>query len=75
MKFSFWPNPVQDFETVAGLYAHAEATGWDGIWYADHFMPNAEDCLPSPVACRASVSARSSWATRTGIPQYLRRWP
>ena len=22
---------------------HAEATGWDGIWIADHFMPNTAD--------------------------------
>jgi len=43
MRFSFWPNPAQSFETVLGLAKHVEQTGWDGIWYADHFMPNADD--------------------------------
>lgn len=43
MKFSFWPNPAQPFDDVLALAHHAERTGWDGFWYADHFMPNAED--------------------------------
>ncbi len=43
MRFSFWPNPSQPFEDVLALARHVEATGWDGVWYADHFMPNAAD--------------------------------
>ena len=43
MRFSFWPAPAQTWAEVASLAQHAEQTGWDGIWYADHFMPNAED--------------------------------
>lgn len=43
MKFSFWPNPAQSFTDVLTLAKHVERTGWDGFWYADHFMPNAED--------------------------------
>ncbi|MGE0625632.1 MAG: LLM class F420-dependent oxidoreductase [Pseudomonadales bacterium] len=43
MRFSFWPAPSQAFDDVLELCSHAEQTGWDGIWYADHFMPNAED--------------------------------
>ena len=43
MRFSFWPTPSSKFEDVARLAKHVEQTGWDGIWYADHFMPNAED--------------------------------
>ena len=43
MRFSFWPNPSQSFDDVLELTTHAEQTGWDGVWYADHFMPNAED--------------------------------
>lgn len=43
MRFSFWPNPSQSYEEVLQLAHHVEQTGWDGIWYADHFMANAPD--------------------------------
>ncbi len=43
MRFSFWPNPSQDYETMKSLAQHVEQTGWDGLWLADHFMPNAKD--------------------------------
>lgn len=43
MKFSFWPTPSQPYGDVLELARHVERTGWDGLWYADHFMPNAED--------------------------------
>lgn len=43
MRFSFWPNPSQPYSDVLALAKHVEQTGWDGFWYADHFMPNAED--------------------------------
>ena len=51
MQFSFWPAPNQSFEDVLALARHVERSGWDGIWYADHFMPNAEDThVPWPEA-------------------------
>jgi F420-dependent oxidoreductase-like protein len=43
MRFSFWPAPTQPWEEVLFLARHVESTGWDGIWFADHFMPNAEN--------------------------------
>jgi len=43
MRFSFWPTPSQRFDDVLALARHVERTGWDGFWYADHFMPNAPD--------------------------------
>jgi F420-dependent oxidoreductase-like protein len=43
MRFSLWPNPTQTFEDVLELTRHAEETGWDGVWYADHFMPDGAD--------------------------------
>lgn len=57
MHFSFWPNPAQSFETVTDLCRHAEATGWDGVWYADHFMPNAEDTSRPWPECWTTLSA------------------
>jgi F420-dependent oxidoreductase-like protein len=43
MRFSFWPIARQPFDDVLTLARHVERTGWDGIWYADHFMPNEPD--------------------------------
>lgn len=43
MRFSFWPQPTQPFDVVRSLAEHVERTDWDGVWLADHFMPNAED--------------------------------
>jgi F420-dependent oxidoreductase-like protein len=42
MRFSVWPNPTQSFEEVLAIARHAEATGWDGLWSADHFMPDGD---------------------------------
>jgi F420-dependent oxidoreductase-like protein len=57
MRFSFWPAPAQDFETVLDLGRHAAATGWDGLWYADHFMPNAEDTSQPWPECWVTLAA------------------
>jgi F420-dependent oxidoreductase-like protein len=43
MRFSYWPEPSQAFSEVKALTSHVEQTGWDGVWLADHFMPNTED--------------------------------
>jgi F420-dependent oxidoreductase-like protein len=48
MRFSYWiPNTYSWSETLEqGRYA--EAAGYDGLWYADHFMPNAPDPVEGP---------------------------
>jgi probable F420-dependent oxidoreductase len=43
MKFSVWPNSSRPWEEVKSLVSSLEKQGWDGIWYADHYMPNTED--------------------------------
>ncbi|HUR77624.1 MAG TPA: TIGR03560 family F420-dependent LLM class oxidoreductase [Acidimicrobiales bacterium] len=46
MRFSIWPSPQRPFSEIAELAQHCEATGWDGIYFADHFMPNGGDATP-----------------------------
>ncbi len=43
MRISFWPGPNQSHSDTLALARHVESTGWDGFWYADHFMPNSDD--------------------------------
>ena len=48
MRFSYWiPNTFSWSETLEQA-RHAEAVGYDGVWYADHFMPNAADPVEGP---------------------------
>ena len=64
MKISLWPNPAQPFEVVLGLARYAEAAGFDGLWYADHFMPNAEDTSVPWPECWTTLSALATAVPR-----------
>ena len=46
MRFGFWPNPRSDYDATKILAQHAETTGWDGIWLADHFLPDENELIP-----------------------------
>jgi F420-dependent oxidoreductase-like protein len=46
MRFSIWPSPVRPWDEILELTQHCEQTGWDGVYFADHFMPNAPDATP-----------------------------
>lgn len=46
MRFSIWPSPMSPWDEVLDLARHCERTGWDGMYFADHFMPNAPDATP-----------------------------
>lgn len=41
MRVSLWPTTTQSWEDFHDAASYAAATGWDGIWAADHFMPNS----------------------------------
>ncbi len=43
MKFSIWPNSERPWTEVRDLATEIENMGWDGLWYADHYMPNTPD--------------------------------
>ena len=58
MRFSVWPSPGQPWDDVLTIAQRAEAAGWDGVWFADHFMPNAEDVSGQMLEC---------WATLAGL--------
>jgi alkanesulfonate monooxygenase SsuD/methylene tetrahydromethanopterin reductase-like flavin-dependent oxidoreductase (luciferase family) len=47
MKFSVWPSFERSWDEVLGLAVWAEQTGWHGLWYADHLMPQTPDDSPS----------------------------
>ena len=40
MRFSVWAGISQPWAEILATGRHAAATGWDGVWVADHFMGN-----------------------------------
>jgi F420-dependent oxidoreductase-like protein len=61
MRFSVWPSPVRPWPETLELVQHAEETGWDGAYFADHFMPNTEDGSP------ADGDTLECWAVLAGL--------
>ena len=58
MRFSFWISTHHTWDEVLDLATHAEQTGWDGLWVADHFMPNDDTALDQPMQeCLALLAA------------------
>jgi F420-dependent oxidoreductase-like protein len=41
MRLSIWPGAGQNYTEVLEVARHAAGSGWDGVYVADHFMPNA----------------------------------
>lgn len=58
MRFGFWPGLGRSWDDLVEVCRHAEATGWDGIWVADHFMPNAAD---------VSAPTNEAWTTLAAL--------
>jgi F420-dependent oxidoreductase-like protein len=49
VRFSFWISTHLDWKEIEAQARHAEATGWDGLYVADHFMPNDDSALDQPM--------------------------
>ncbi len=68
MRFSIWPSPMQSWADVLAVTQHAEQTGWDGVYFADHFMPNdmeGDRPLDGPtLECWAVLAGLASVTTR-----------
>ncbi len=43
MRFSFWLGNGHQWGEIRRSAEHCEQAGWDGLWLADHFMPNSDD--------------------------------
>ena len=49
MRLSLWTSSNQPWSEILATARHAESTGWDGLWVADHFMGNVPGPLPAEV--------------------------
>src|SRR5687768_10563237 len=68
MRFSVWPNAGQAWDQIVDVARHAEATGWDGVWMADHFMPMAEGPADGPTfECWSLLAALAASVPRVRL--------
>jgi F420-dependent oxidoreductase-like protein len=67
MRFSYWPAPTQSWADTLAVVRHCERTGWDGVWYADHFMPNEADTSKPWHECWTTLAALAAAVPRLRI--------
>ena len=68
MRFSVWPNPQQPWTDILEVARHAEATGWDGVYFADHFMPNEPEPAPGDtIECWSVMAALAAAVPRVRL--------
>jgi len=47
MRFSVWPSPQRLWSDVRDVVLHCDRAGWDGAYFADHFMPDDPGGVPA----------------------------
>lgn len=70
MRVSIWPGAWQTYGEVLEVARHAAETGWDGVYFADHFMPNAgsgPDTTTPTLECGSVVAALGAVVPRIRI--------
>lgn len=70
MQFSVWPSYERSWDEVLDLARWADATGWHGIWFADHYMPNTPDGTVADgpaLECWSVLAALAATTTRLRI--------
>ena len=71
MRFSIWPSAAQSWSDVLEVVRHAETTGWDRAYVADHFMGNGEtaddESLSPMLEGTAALAALAGATERIGL--------
>jgi F420-dependent oxidoreductase-like protein len=70
MRFSIWPGPARPWDDIHELAAHCEQTGWDGVYFADHFMPNGPGPTPldgDTLECWSAIAALAALVPRVRL--------
>ena len=67
MRFSVWPGTQQAWPDILEVARHAELSGWDRIYVADHFMSNDDAADGAMLECWSVVTALAAAVPRVGI--------
>lgn len=60
MRFSIWPINQQPVAAIVATARHADRTGWDGVWMADHLLPSAPPLDQTVAECWTTLVAIAS---------------
>jgi len=67
LRFVFWPGPHASFAEVLALATRAETLGFDGVAFADHFLPAAGDPARPTLECWSVLAAIAARVPRVSI--------
>jgi F420-dependent oxidoreductase-like protein len=67
MRLSIWPNASQPWDVIVDEVRWAEGAGWDGVYIADHFMPNFGDDTRPTSECAALMAGLAAATERVRI--------
>jgi alkanesulfonate monooxygenase SsuD/methylene tetrahydromethanopterin reductase-like flavin-dependent oxidoreductase (luciferase family) len=70
MLLSYWPNMGQGWPSLAEGVAHAEATGWHGVYLTDHFMGDGGgfgQVTAPTLECTAGLAALAGATSRVRL--------
>ncbi len=67
MQFAVWPGTQQPWPDILEVARHAELSGWDRVYVADHFMSNDDAAEGQMLECWAVVTALAAAVPRVGI--------
>jgi F420-dependent oxidoreductase-like protein len=67
MEFSVWPGLGRPWIEILELSRHAEATGWDGVWAADHFFSKSGGEVHGTLECFSVLTAIAAEVPRVRL--------
>ena len=67
MQFAVWPGTQQEWTDILEVARHAELSGWDRLYVADHFMSNDDPAAGPMLECWSTVTALAAAVPRIGI--------
>jgi F420-dependent oxidoreductase-like protein len=70
MRFSIWPSPTRSWDDILQIASHCAQTGWDAVYFADHFMPNGPGPQPldgNILECWSVIAALAATVPRVRL--------
>ena len=67
MRLSTWLGTGQTWDELLGSADHAQRSGWDGVWVADHFMPDGERSATPRLEAWTTIAAVAACVDRVRV--------